>query len=182
MIIVTKLCSADIPSVFQVIDSLHTKVVCHGTHTDVFSFWNGLPSCKYEWICVRMVCFKENMCEHVLYINLNMCNVFVNKHSYFEQNLITATFSNRASCSLLFFFFLTCLCVRYSGCWTTMRQLKESVCHVPPFTATTCCTARSRNLSLLMLRLLGNSLDQCSWGFARDAWALGKTTRHPKSG
>lgn len=67
-----------------------------------------------------------------------------------------------------------CLCVRYSGCWTTTRQLKEWVCRVPLCTATICCTARSRNLSPWTPPHSGSSYARCSWGCALDAWARGK--------
>lgn len=70
--------------------------------------------------------------------------------------------------------FSHCLCVRYSGYWITMRQLKEWVFHGRHSTATTCCTARNRNWSLSTLPHLGNSLDLCSWAYAHVAWARGK--------
>lgn len=118
--------------------------------------------CVIIWleICVCMLCILnfKNVPLQLRVPVIACCGAFV------STGLLTAP---------AVFFFL-CLRVRYSGCWTTMRQLKEWVCHDPRSTATICCTARSRNWSLSMLPPSGNSLDLCSWGCAHDASAHGK--------
>ena len=70
-----------------------------------------------------------------------------------------------------------CLLARYSGYWITTRQQKESVCLAPPSTATTCCTARSRNWSRSTPPRSANSSARSSWGCGRAAWERGERPR-----
>lgn len=147
---VTNLCLANIPSVFLVINSLHTKVVCHGTQTNVFvfSFPNDRQTVNMNGcVCLCFIDWKNVFaCTVYRAKNVQMC-LQISMYMFFVQKCL-GVFSCLYLLALLtapaIVFFL-CLRVRYSGCWTTMRQLKEWVCHVPPSTATICCTARSRN-------------------------------------
>lgn len=90
MILINSLCLANIPSIFQVIDSLHTKVVCHGTQTNIFVFpflnvqqtinKNGFffPLCLCN-IMIRTTSLHVlniKTVKHVWYVHFHDCIVF----------------------------------------------------------------------------------------------------------
>lgn len=82
MILVSNLCLANIPSVFQVINSLHTKVVCHGTQTNVlvFSFLNDQQTAN-GFVCVWIICWlEESVCMYLS--RRKQCNADTNMRAY----------------------------------------------------------------------------------------------------
>lgn len=132
MIMVTNLCLESIPSVLQVIHCIPHLYATARKQSICVVIPNGSTNCNCE-----------AMWSHVLY---SWKMFFTNTSAYF------CVYICWASCLYLLALltapavsFFHCLRVRYSGCWTTTRQLKEWVCHVPPSTATICCTARSRS-------------------------------------